>query len=154
MEQMDKRESIKSAAEFMHKSQGYVDLLLLKKSCPFPEFYLKEVLIQEGYTLSAVSPSQYIVKQKTFKDQTGPVKVDLFLECFGPKLSTDPSIGNPCVICDKPIKENDFTTLLALGPGGDKEMRVRAFEGKPFKPVVKEAHWACVMGQILEDPDV
>lgn len=153
MEPIDRMGAVKNAAEFMYKAQGYVGLNLLKKPCPFPEFYLKEILILNGYHASDSSPSQYIKKVLTQSKQNNPVRVELFLECFGPKLVTDPSIGNICMLCAEPIQVNDYTTLLALGPGKDKEMRERAANGQPFKPVVKEVHWACTMGQILEDPD-
>lgn len=150
MEQLNRRTAIKDAADFMFKSQGYVDMNLLAKTCPFPDFYLDSVLTQEGYHVSPASPSQYTKKAVEYK---GPVKVDLYLECFGPKTINDSSIGKLCVVCDEEIKVGDYTTLLSLGPGKDKIMRERAASQQSFKPVVKEAHWACTLGQVLEDPD-
>lgn len=62
---------------------------------------------------------------------------------FGPKSADHPSIGAPCPACDEPFREGDYTTLIALGPGGNQEERARRDEGRPYNSVAVEVHWDC-----------
>ena len=62
---------------------------------------------------------------------------------FGPKTATHPSIGKECSACSIPFKVGDFTTLIPLGPGNDKEARDKATQGKPYNAVAVEVHYKC-----------
>jgi len=66
---------------------------------------------------------------------------------LGPKLNSHPSIGNKCPACQKPFKEGDYTTLIAIGPGDDEEAQERCREGRPYNAVAVEAHYTCVWGR-------
>lgn len=66
---------------------------------------------------------------------------------FGPKEEDDDSIGDECPGCQKEFKVGDYTTLVAIGPGADKEQQERARLGRPYNAVALEAHWACVTGE-------
>ena len=65
---------------------------------------------------------------------------------FGPKKADHPSIGEACPACDTPFKEGDFTTLIALGPGGSKEEQKKCREGSAYNAVAAEVHWDCAGG--------
>ncbi len=54
---MTETERIMDAAEFMYKSQGYVDLALCSKMCGTPELVVANVLEQHGF--KEVVPGQY-----------------------------------------------------------------------------------------------
>ena len=62
---------------------------------------------------------------------------------FGPKKGIDSSIGRTCPACDVLFKEGDYTTLVALGPGDDKEQREKCLAGRPYNAVAQEIHWEC-----------
>lgn len=62
---------------------------------------------------------------------------------FGPKSKDHPSIGELCPICHQPFEEGDYTTLVSLGPGKDKDSRQRAKEGRPYNSIALEAHYEC-----------
>jgi len=62
---------------------------------------------------------------------------------FGPKTADHPTVGRDCPACNKPFKEGDYTTLVALGPGDDPEEQERAREGRPYNAVAVEVHWEC-----------
>jgi hypothetical protein len=66
---------------------------------------------------------------------------------FGPKKADHPSIDELCPACRKPFKEGDYTTLIALGPGDDKETQERAREGRVYNAVAVEVHWKCATGE-------
>ena len=66
---------------------------------------------------------------------------------FGPKEALHPSIGTLCPACHQPFKKGDFTTLISLGPGEDKEARKRISQGRPYNAVALEVHWACATGE-------
>ena len=65
---------------------------------------------------------------------------------FGPKKSDHPSIGECCLACKMPFKEGDYTTLVSLGPGDDKESMERAREGRAYNAVAVEVHYSCNTG--------
>jgi hypothetical protein len=65
---------------------------------------------------------------------------------FGPKKADHPSIGEECPACHKPFIADDYTTLIALGPGDDEEAQERAHAGRPYNAVAVEVHWMCAGG--------
>lgn len=67
---------------------------------------------------------------------------------FGPKKEDDASIGNECPGCKEVFKVGDYTALVAIGPGADKEQQERARNGVAYNAVALEAHWACVTGEL------
>jgi hypothetical protein len=70
----------------------------------------------------------------------------LNLRRFGPKQSNHPTVGKECPACDKPFEEGDYTTLVTLGPGDDKEQQEKCREGRPYNAVASEVHWECAGG--------
>ena len=62
---------------------------------------------------------------------------------FGPKIADHPSIGEICPACRKPFQAGDYTTLVCLGPGDDKEEQEKAISGRAYNAVAAEVHWAC-----------
>lgn len=62
---------------------------------------------------------------------------------FGPKTADHPSIGEKCPACQVPFVEGDYTTLVALGPGGDEEEQGKAKAGRAYNAVAVEVHWNC-----------
>lgn len=69
------------------------------------------------------------------------------LNKFGPKAKDHPTVGVNCPACQTPFKEGDYTTLIALGPGGDKEAQEKCRQGRPHNAVASEVHWACATGE-------
>lgn len=69
------------------------------------------------------------------------------LRKFGPKDNAAPSIGDPCRACGAVFKAGDYTTLIALGPGDDKEAQDKAARGGFYNAVAIEVHWACATGE-------
>lgn len=69
-------------------------------------------------------------------------------EKFGPKEKGNKSIGDECPGCLKKFKVGDYTTLVTIGPGADKEQQERARLGHSYKAVALEAHWTCVTGEL------
>ena len=68
------------------------------------------------------------------------------LRKFGPKKKDHPSIGEECPACHNLFKEGDYTTLIALGPGDDKEAQKRHRAGRPYNTVAVEVHYTCATG--------
>ena len=66
---------------------------------------------------------------------------------FGPKESVD-KFGHVCPACNQPFKIGDYTGLISIGPGEDPEEQEKCREGRPYYAVAKEAHWACITGEI------
>ena len=66
---------------------------------------------------------------------------------FGPKKKEHPSVGEICPACRKSFNEGDYTTLIALGPGDDKDAQKKAREGKPYNAVALEVHYDCAGGK-------
>jgi len=62
---------------------------------------------------------------------------------FGPKTKDHPTIGRECPACGKPFKEGDYTTLISLGPGDNKDARKRRDEGEAYNAIAMEIHWEC-----------
>lgn len=62
---------------------------------------------------------------------------------FGPKSADHPSIGRPCPACGVPFAVGDYTTLVPLGPGNDREARRRRDAGRTYNSVAAEVHWDC-----------
>ena len=62
---------------------------------------------------------------------------------FGPREEP----GGVCPACMEEFKIGDFTTLVALGPGGDPDARRRAMMGQAYNAVASEVHWACATGE-------
>ena len=67
---------------------------------------------------------------------------------LGPKEEGDESIGDECPGCQKKFKIGDYTTLVTIGPGADKEQQERARLGHSYKAVALETHWTCVTGEL------
>jgi len=67
---------------------------------------------------------------------------------FGPKEEDDKSIGEECPGCQEKFKVGDYTTLVTIGPGADKEQQERARNCVAYNAVALEAHWACVTGEL------
>ncbi len=65
---------------------------------------------------------------------------------FGPKKADHPSIGKECHACHENFVEGDYTTLVALGPGDDKEAQERARNGRAYNAVAIEVHYSCAAG--------
>lgn len=71
--------------------------------------------------------------------ESGPRKM-------GPLKGDHPSIGQPCPACWHPFKPGDYVTLVAIGPGDDKEARRACREGRVYNALAVSAHYACVTG--------
>lgn len=69
---------------------------------------------------------------------------------FGPKAVDHPSVGEECPACHQPFAAGDYTTLIALGPGGDLEERAQARAGGIYNAVALEVHYACATGVELD----
>jgi len=69
------------------------------------------------------------------------------LNKFGPKAGDHPSIGQECLACHIPFKEGDYTTLIPLGPGADKEAQEKCREGCPYNAIAVEVHYSCATGE-------
>lgn len=67
---------------------------------------------------------------------------------FGPMSSDASLIGEVCKACQKPFKEGDYTTLVAIGPGDDPEEQAKARDGRYYNAVALVAHWSCVTGEL------
>ena len=65
---------------------------------------------------------------------------------YGPKSANHPSIDEECPACHVSFVAGDYTTLIELGPGADKEERERAVAGRPYNAVAIEIHYACATG--------
>ena len=65
---------------------------------------------------------------------------------FGPKSKDHPSIGELCPACKKPFIEGDYTTLITLGPGDDKESQIKAQKEQVYNAVAVEVHYSCAGG--------
>jgi len=74
------------------------------------------------------------------------------LRKFGPKTADHPSIGEKCPACDVAFMAGDFTTLVMLGPGDDREARNRAIQGRPYNAVSIEVHFSCATGVV--EPEI
>ena len=70
---------------------------------------------------------------------------------FGPKTKDHPSCNELCIICGNPMKEGEYTGLVAMGPGDDKESQERANAGRPYNAVAKEVHWDCMAPDYKEE---
>ena len=68
---------------------------------------------------------------------------------YGPKPPNHPSIGEKCPACQKPFKEGNYTTLVVLGPGDDREAQEKFKTGRPYNAVAVEVHWACATGESI-----
>lgn len=55
-------------------------------------------------------------------------------------------MNKPCPVCGVTFQVGDYTTLVALGPGGSPEEREKARTGRPYNAVALEVHWACATG--------
>ena len=71
------------------------------------------------------------------------------LSKFGPKEKNSPSIGKECPACSEKLIAGDYTTLIVLGPGDNKEEQAKAANGKSYNAVAAEVHWACATGEII-----
>lgn len=66
------------------------------------------------------------------------------LRKFGPKVSTHPSIGKECPLCDIQFAEGDYTTLLEIGPT-DTENAVKRDTGRTYNSECYEVHYICAV---------
>ena len=69
------------------------------------------------------------------------------LRKFGPKTKDHPSVGKECPACHIPFREGDYTTLIPLGPGDDKEAQMRCRAGRPYNAIAVEIHYTCATGK-------
>lgn len=64
---------------------------------------------------------------------------------FGPRPeNSDCSV--PCPACGEPFVTGDYTTLVPLGPGKDKEAQEKANMDRFYNAVAVEVHWTCAGG--------
>ncbi len=68
------------------------------------------------------------------------------LRIYGPMDEKHPDVGELCAACDKRFEIGDFTTLVALGPGGDEDTQKEAREGRPYNAVAAHIHYSCATG--------
>ena len=68
---------------------------------------------------------------------------------FGPKKADHPTVGTECPACNESFKVGDYTTLVALGPGSDKESQCAALAGRAYNAVAVEVHWDCSGYKVL-----
>lgn len=61
----------------------------------------------------------------------------------GPKSAGDVSANRLCGACHKAFCEGDYTVLVDVGPGDNKEARLLRDQGRPHKSVALEVHWDC-----------
>lgn len=54
-----------------------------------------------------------------------------------------PTVGQTCEGCKQQFKANDEVTLIALGPGNDKEEQEKARSNRPYNAVAIPIHWDC-----------
>lgn len=73
------------------------------------------------------------------------------MQRFGPKSENHHSIGKKCSACNKKFKAGDFTTVIKLGPGENKEEQERARNGLPYNAISTEIHFSCATG--IPDPE-
>ena len=52
-------------------------------------------------------------------------------------------IGKACAACQESFAEGDFTSLIALGPGGDLEARKARDEGRTYNAMAIGLHYEC-----------
>ena len=65
---------------------------------------------------------------------------------IGPKPIAHPTIGGSCLLCQELFTVNDYTTLLPLGPGADRESRILCKADQPYEGISVEVHWSCATG--------
>jgi len=65
---------------------------------------------------------------------------------MGPLAPTHPAIGTTCVLCAKPFQVEEFVAVVPLGPGLDREDRVRCQLKLPYTGKGIVVHWDCVSG--------
>jgi len=71
------------------------------------------------------------------------------MQKMGP-LDADHPLVNPgqnCPACGLAFRQDDYVTLISLGPGDDEEARALARAGRPYNAVALPVHWACATGQ-------
>jgi hypothetical protein len=72
---------------------------------------------------------------------------------FGPKTKEHIDLLNKfpqrayCQCCEERFKEGDYTTLVPLGPGPDKEAQKLSRQGRPFNALCIEIHYQCATGR-------
>jgi hypothetical protein len=69
---------------------------------------------------------------------------------FGPRSADHPTVADRCPACQVPFAAGDYTTLVALGPGGWPEEQRKAASGLAYNAVAVEVHWACATGEPAE----
>jgi hypothetical protein len=70
------------------------------------------------------------------------------VRAFGPKDPDHPTVGRQCPACGQPFAAGDYTTLVPLGPGDDKEQQEKARAGRFYNAVAVEVHLACATGHV------
>ncbi len=66
---------------------------------------------------------------------------------FGPKDPAHPTVGKECPACRVKFEAGDYTALVTLGPGDDREAQEKARLGLPYNAVAVEVHFACAGGK-------
>jgi hypothetical protein len=72
---------------------------------------------------------------------------------LGPKKPDHPTIGAVCLACGRMLREGDYTTMVALGPGPDPQTKLACLAGKPYAAQGLELHYTCVTGMLPEDAE-
>lgn len=72
---------------------------------------------------------------------------------LGPKPADHPTVGAICLACGQPMREGDYTTMIALGPGRDVYQKVLCMDGKPYKAQGLELHFDCATGSVPDDAE-
>lgn len=66
---------------------------------------------------------------------------------IGPKDVRHPTVGGSCLLCQENFKAGDYTTILPLGPGADRESRLLCKAGEPYEGIGVEVHYICATGE-------
>ena len=65
---------------------------------------------------------------------------------MGPLPKDHPSIGEICYACKKPLQENDYVTIIPLGPGDNPTAQQKARNGQAYNAIGIVIHWSCATG--------
>ena len=73
--------------------------------------------------------------------------IPLNVKKFPPLPERHPVLKKYCPACNEKFNVKDVITLIPIGPGADKEARMRAIEWDKFIPVAIAFHYACIIGE-------
>lgn len=66
---------------------------------------------------------------------------------FRPLPADSHLIGEVCPGCQQAFQVGDVVTLVAIGPGADRQSQEKARTGQTYNAVAVPCHWACVTGE-------